>query len=68
MCVWGECPALMSGDQRDSGNLKTSVFLHPDPSEDKELLMFHYTFFCQGFIKIVFFICLNPHHIIIQNL
>ncbi len=24
--------------------------------------------FCQGFIKIVFFICLNPHHIIIQNL
>ncbi len=35
MCVCGECPARMSGDQRDSGNLKTSVFLHPDLSEDQ---------------------------------
>ncbi len=42
--ICGECPARMSGDQRDSGNLKMSVFLHPDPSEDKELLMFHYPF------------------------
>ncbi len=31
MCVCGERPARMSGDQRDSGNLKTSVFLHHDP-------------------------------------
>ncbi len=32
MCVCGECPARMSGDQRDSGNLKTSVFLYPVPN------------------------------------
>ncbi len=35
VCVFGECPARMSGDQRDSGNLKTSVFLHPDLWEDQ---------------------------------
>ncbi len=35
MCVWGECPARMSGDQRNSGNLKTSVFLLPDSSEEQ---------------------------------
>ncbi len=34
VCVW-ECPARMSGDQRNSGNLKTSVFLLPDSSEEQ---------------------------------
>ncbi len=42
----------MSGDQRDSGYLKMSVFLHPGPSEDKELLMFHYTFFVRVSLKL----------------
>ncbi len=40
MCVCGECPARMSGDQRDSGNLKTSMFLHPDSSEDQRNIVF----------------------------
>ncbi len=52
MCVCGECPARMSGDQRDSGNLKTSVFLHPDSSEDQRTVGVSLTIFVRVLLKL----------------